>query len=202
DKPEQQHAFVDAEEKMAELEKIEPLANKVDMAKEIHNLINSLPSYKNAAQSVEDAKKDYQHALENLKLADACARDYIGRHFSNPDAVWYGNSKGLTDYDSRGGISGWALQAYSAAKAGVIGLSRDTAAYLGPYGIRCNAISPGGFERNQPKHFIEDYSDLTMLRRMGQPGNIGNTVVFLASPAAEYITGQNLVVDGGFTEIK
>ena len=43
---------------------------------------------------------------------------------------------------------------------------------------------------------------LTMLRRMGQPGNIGNTVVFLASPAAEYITGQNLVVDGGFTEIK
>ena len=92
--------------------------------------------------------------------------------------------------------------AYSAAKAGVIGLSRDTAAYLGPCGIRCNAISPGGFERNQPRHFIDDYSDLTMLRRMGQPGNLGNTVVFLASDAAEYITGQNLVVDGGFTEIK
>lgn len=92
--------------------------------------------------------------------------------------------------------------AYSAAKAGVIGLSRDTAAYLGPYGIRVNAISPGGFERNQPQHFIKDYSDLTMLRRMGQPGNLGNTVVFLASEAAEYITGQNLVVDGGFTEIK
>jgi len=92
--------------------------------------------------------------------------------------------------------------AYSAAKAGVIGLSRDVAAYLGPYGIRVNTISPGGFQRNQPKHFIQDYAELTMLRRMGQSGDLGGAVVFLASEAAKYITGHNLVLDGGFTEIK
>jgi len=92
--------------------------------------------------------------------------------------------------------------AYSAAKAGVIGLSRDAAAYLGPHGIRVNTISPGGFQRNQPEHFIQDYAGLTMLRRMGQSGDLGGTVVFLASEAAKYITGHNLVLDGGFTEIK
>jgi gluconate 5-dehydrogenase len=92
--------------------------------------------------------------------------------------------------------------AYSAAKAGVIGLTTDAAAYLGPHGIRVNAISPGGFERSQPAHFIRDYSELTMLRKMGQPGELGGVVVFLASDAASYITGHNLVVDGGFTKYK
>ncbi len=116
-KPEQQHAYVDAEEKMAELENLEPLTNKVNTAKEVHNLINSLPSYKNAAQGVEDAKKDYEKAVEDLRISDACARAYIGRHFSNPDEVWSGGSQNLTNYDDRGGISGWAIQAYSAAKA-------------------------------------------------------------------------------------
>ena len=92
--------------------------------------------------------------------------------------------------------------AYSSAKAGVIGLTTDCAAYLGPYGIRVNAISPGGFERNQPEHFIRDYAELTMLKKMGQPGELGGVVVFLASDASNYITGHNLVVDGGFTRYK
>ena len=92
--------------------------------------------------------------------------------------------------------------AYSSAKAGVIGLTTDCAAYLGPCGIRVNAISPGGFERNQPEHFIRDYAELTMLKKMGQPGELGGVVVFLASDASNYITGHNLVVDGGFTRYK
>ena len=92
--------------------------------------------------------------------------------------------------------------AYSAAKAGVIGLSRDVAAYLGPHGIRVNSISPGGFQGRQPEHFIRDYAELTMLRRMGQGGDLGGAVVFLASEAAKNITGHNLVLDGGFTESK
>lgn len=93
--------------------------------------------------------------------------------------------------------------AYSAAKAGVIGLTYDAAAYLGPYGIRVNAISPGGFQRNQPEHFIRDYSRLTMLKRMGHSGrDIKGAVAFLASDASAYITGHNLVIDGGFTRYK
>ncbi len=93
--------------------------------------------------------------------------------------------------------------AYTAAKSGMIGMTYDVAAYLGPYGIRVNAISPGGFERNQPAEFIKAYSDLTMLGRMGQSGHdLKGVVVFLASDAAAYITGHNLCVDAGFSRYK
>ena len=89
---------------------------------------------------------------------------------------------------------------YSASKAGVIGLTLDLAAYLGPRGIRVNAISPGGFERGQPEEFIRRYSAKTMLGRMGRDGqDLKGAVVYLASDAASYVTGHNLVVDGGFT---
>ncbi len=89
---------------------------------------------------------------------------------------------------------------YSASKAGVIGLTLDLAAYLGPRGIRVNAISPGGFERAQPEEFIRRFSAKTMLGRMGRDGqDLKGAVVYLASDAASYVTGHNLVVDGGFT---
>ena len=92
---------------------------------------------------------------------------------------------------------------YTAAKAGVIGLTYDAAAYLGPYGIRVNAISPGGFKRRQPEFFIKEYSARTMLGRMGEAGmDLKGAVVFLASEAARYVTGHNLYVDGGFTRFK
>jgi gluconate 5-dehydrogenase len=92
---------------------------------------------------------------------------------------------------------------YAAAKAGVIGLTYDSAAYLADYGIRVNVVSPGGFERGQPEKFIDGYSDLAMLKRMGRDGyDLKGAVTFLASDSAAYITGHNLVVDGGFTKFK
>ena len=89
---------------------------------------------------------------------------------------------------------------YAAAKAGVIGMTRDLAGLLSPMGIHVNAISPGGFARNQPGTFEQDYADLTPLRRMGRDGSIDikGAVLFLASSASDYVTGENLVVDGGF----
>lgn len=89
---------------------------------------------------------------------------------------------------------------YSAAKAGIIGYTRDLAAENGRYGIRVNCISPGGFERGQPEEFIRRYSQQTPLGRMGKDGtDLKGAVVFLASDASDYVTGQNLAVDGGFT---
>ncbi|HET7118244.1 MAG TPA: SDR family oxidoreductase, partial [Hanamia sp.] len=89
---------------------------------------------------------------------------------------------------------------YASAKAGILGLTRDLASYLGPDGIRVNAISPGGFERGQPESFIKAYSAKTPLRRMGRDGvDIKGAVLFLCSDASGYVTGHNLVVDGGFT---
>ena len=93
--------------------------------------------------------------------------------------------------------------AYTAAKAGIIGLTYDAAAYLGAYGIRVNAVSPGGFERTQPESFIQAYSARTMLGRMGRQGHdLKGAVVFLASEAASYVTGHNLYVDAGFSRYK
>ena len=92
---------------------------------------------------------------------------------------------------------------YSAAKAGVIGFTIDLAAQVGKSGIRVNAIAPGGFERGQPKEFLKRYNLLTPLGRMGTDGlDLKGAVVYLASDASSYVTGHNLVVDGGFTTTK
>ena len=100
-------------------------------------------------------------------------------------------------YD-RTGLKGQPVD-YAAAKAGVIGMTMDLAGYFSPMGICVNAISPGGFERGQPEAFIREYSDRTPLGRMGRDGiDLKGAILFLASPASDYVTGQNLAVDGGF----
>ncbi len=90
---------------------------------------------------------------------------------------------------------------YAAAKAGVLGLTRDLAAKLAPYGVRVNALSPGGFDKGLlPDSFVRDYSNRTALGRMGALGSdIKGMALFLASEASRYVTGQNFVVDGGFS---
>jgi NAD(P)-dependent dehydrogenase (short-subunit alcohol dehydrogenase family) len=99
----------------------------------------------------------------------------------------------------RSGMAGQPID-YAAAKAGVIGMTRDLAGFLSPMGVNVNAISPGGFDRNLPQGFVKDYSDRTPLKRMGRDGiDLKGAILFLASPASDYITGHNLVVDGGFS---
>ena len=66
-------------------------------------------------------------------------------------------------------------------------------------GIRVNSISPGGIFRHQPKKFIKRYLDKTPLSRMGHENDVANSVIFLSSELSSYITGQNLVVDGGYS---
>jgi NAD(P)-dependent dehydrogenase (short-subunit alcohol dehydrogenase family) len=91
---------------------------------------------------------------------------------------------------------------YTAAKAGIVGLTRDLAALLSPQGVHVNCISPGGFAReNLSAEFIKAYSDRTPLGRMSREGSadLKGAALFLASPASDYVTGHNLVVDGGFS---
>jgi NAD(P)-dependent dehydrogenase (short-subunit alcohol dehydrogenase family) len=89
---------------------------------------------------------------------------------------------------------------YHFHKHGMIGLTRYLAAMAGPYGVRVNAISPGGFETSAlPASFRERYCRRVFLRRMAKHDDIKGAVVFLASRASGYITGQNLMIDGGYT---
>lgn len=89
--------------------------------------------------------------------------------------------------------------AYSASKAGLLGLTRHLAAYWGRSGVRVNAVTPGGVGSGQNSAFTRRYSNRVPLGRMARPEEISGAVVFLAGPAASYITGQNLIVDGGLT---
>ena len=89
---------------------------------------------------------------------------------------------------------------YAASKGGIISATRDLAAVLAPYGVRVNSISPGGFDNGCTEIFQKNYGEDTPLGRMGKGGQeLGSAALFLASDASSYVTGHNLVVDGGFT---
>ncbi|WP_205528655.1 SDR family NAD(P)-dependent oxidoreductase [Desertimonas flava] len=91
---------------------------------------------------------------------------------------------------------------YAFDKGGMINLTRHLAADYGRWGIRVNCVSPGGLHTpDQPASFVEAYRRRTPLGRMATGADLAGPVVFLASPAAAYVTGVNLPVDGGWTAI-
>ena len=87
--------------------------------------------------------------------------------------------------------------AYSASKGGLIQFSRWLSTSIAPH-IRVNTISPGGVFRNQPEVFVTRYEAKTPLGRMATEDDFRGVVAYLASDLAKYVTGQNLVVDGGW----
>lgn len=100
------------------------------------------------------------------------------------------------------GIAGMAGQVnYSAAKAGIIGLTKALAREAGAYGVTVNAVAPGPIETDMlktiPEKILQQQIGLIPLGRVGKPEEVADAVVFLASSRARYITGQVLAVDGG-----
>ena len=89
--------------------------------------------------------------------------------------------------------------AYGASKAGVVSLTRYYARLWGPYGVRVNALSPGGVRADQDPEFVRKYCERVPLGRMAEPEDLVGALLFLASEASSYVTGHELRVDGGFT---
>ncbi|MEW6600338.1 MAG: oxidoreductase [Nitrospirota bacterium] len=89
--------------------------------------------------------------------------------------------------------------AYASIKGGIIALTRYIATYYGKHNVRANCISPGGIFDNQPNEFVRRYSQKTPLGRMGRPDEIVGAVMYLASDASSYVTGENILIDGGWT---
>ena len=100
------------------------------------------------------------------------------------------------------GTSMTASPDYFFHKGGMINLTRYLASHYGASGVRVNVVSPGGIfnpEKPQAPAFLERYGKMTMLGRMADAAEVGGAVIFLLSDASTYITGTNLVVDGGYT---
>ena len=88
---------------------------------------------------------------------------------------------------------------YAAIEGGIIALSRTLATKYAKDGVRINCVSPGGVYDGQPDSFVKSYCNRVPMGRMATSEDIAGPVLFLASDLAKYVTGQNLIIDGGLT---
>jgi NAD(P)-dependent dehydrogenase (short-subunit alcohol dehydrogenase family) len=142
------------------------------------------------------AKGDFAGLFRHCQLAVAAMKPQGRGSIVNIASIYGVVSNDPTLYDGTGMVQ---PPTYNFVKAGMINFTRYLACYYGKYGIRANAISPGGYLSGQPAAFVARYEGRVPLGRMMGHDDLQGAVVFLASDASAYVTGANLMVDGGWT---
>ena len=165
-----------------------------------------------STKGVEGAFEDYplkawQQAIDvNLTGTFLCCQQAVKPMLSQKGGVIINLASiyGLTAPDQRlyqrpGQPDRFKPAYYSATKAGVLGLTRYLAAYYAGKNIRVNSISPGGVYNGHDEEFVKAYSARAVLSRMAEKDEMNGALLYLASDASKYVTGANIVVDGGWT---
>ena len=131
-------------------------------------------------------------------LAQECQRALASAKVGS--IVLFASTYGVVaqDHSLYEGTSMGTAAAYSASKGGLLQLTRYFASVLSP-DVRVNAISPGGVARGQVEEFGRRYSERTPLRRMATEEDLKGAIAYLAGDLSAYVTGQNIIVDGGWT---
>lgn len=172
----------------------------------IDGMVNcAYPRTKDWGTKFENVNPDSWRANINMQLNSyfVCCQKVLkimaeqnGGSIVNIASIYGVVGNDFTLYEEYGGTS---PAAYSAIKGGLINFTRYLASYYGRKGIRVNCVSPGGIFDNQHPSFVSKYEARVPMGRLGNPDDIAPAVSFLLSDEAKYITGQNLIVDGGWT---
>ena len=149
--------------------------------------------------------EQFQRQLGNLTgyfLLARRLRDHAVKQQRPASIILLGSMYGVVGSypDAYEGICAASPVAYHALKGGIVHLTRHLAVYWAKDGVRVNCLSPGPFPSPQaPAGLVERLKTKSPLGRMGLPYELKGAIVFLASDASSYMTGQNLIVDGGWT---
>ena len=195
--------FMDVTNKKSVNQEIETVLKKF---KRIDVLVNSAyPRNKDYGKKFEDTKlESWQENIDMNLGGTFLVTQIVAKQMMRQKAgsiINLGSIYGLVgpDFSIYKGTEWTNPSEYSVIKGGIISFTRYLATYLAPYNIRVNCISPGGIYEKDSKLFLRRYSKRTPLGRKAKAEEIVGGLIYLASDASSYVTGHNLVIDGGWT---
>lgn len=170
-------------------------------------LVNSAyPRNENYGQKYEDVtisdwKENIALNLDSYYLTCHKSSEIMKQQETGGSIINLGSTYGVQapDFTVYDGTEMTSPVEYSAIKGAVINFTRYLASYLGEFDIRANVLSPGGVFDGQDNRFVSQYERNTPLSRMAEPDDFKGPIVYLSSDSSRYMTGQNLIVDGGWT---